>query len=656
MLPLRNKILFGYGIALFLIIVVLAWAVMNILKLGKASDAILRENYKSTLAAGNMLIALERQEKDAMLLPYRREEEIFPEGSPNYTVHNLGSDFHANESEFLQWLGRARDNVTIPGEELIVSAIDSSYTSFLAAVSELRTISRGSPNYALKSPRLVQRTSPGAYNLGSDDTPLRAVAYYRETLVPAYISVRDACIRLRAVNQDIMYRASSTARTVAVRAVVSTLLLGLATVLFGLIFSSVLSNVITRPIAHLMNAARKISEGNYDVRVSTHSSDELGLLAGEFNTMAGKLKSFHDLNIGSIIAEKNKSEAIIRSIDDGLLFTDTEHRIVDMNPAAARILGTTPLDAEGKHFLEIVRSEELFGYIKRAQETGLPVTPGEDRNVYVLDCGENRHYYQFSIMPVHAGSESVFGVLLLLRDVTRLKELDILKSQFVMTASHELRTPLTGALMSIDLLMESTADTLSEKERLLLTAARDELHRLRTLVNDILELSRIESGKIEMLFESVAVRGLVENAVAVLNPQAEEKGIELSFTIPEDLPPVKADPNKTVWVLTNLLSNALRHTHPGGFVRVSAEALGSQVHLSVRDNGTGIPYELQSRIFDKFVQVRDSRENGGSGLGLSIAREIVRAHGGTIWVDSAPGEGSTFTFTLPAAAAREKNT
>ena len=228
-----------------------------------------------------------------------------------------------------------------------------------------------------------------------------------------------------------------------------------------------------------------------------------------------------------------------------------------------------------------------------------------------------------------------------------LKELDRLKSEFVMMASHELRTPLTSIGMSIDLLREKATPKLNEKEQELLSVAYEESQRLRALVNDLLDLSRIEAGKIDMEFTSVPVRTLFEKAVSPLKTQAEERSIELSYSVPDTVPNVKADPGKIIWVLVNLIANALRYTDKGGHISLRAEKIGVFAHISVQDDGIGIPYEYQSRIFDKFVQVKGVRDEGGSGLGLAISREMVRAHGGAIWVESAPGKGSTFTFTIP---------
>jgi NtrC-family two-component system sensor histidine kinase KinB len=240
------------------------------------------------------------------------------------------------------------------------------------------------------------------------------------------------------------------------------------------------------------------------------------------------------------------------------------------------------------------------------------------------------------------------AVVLVLRDVTKLKQLDRLKSEFVMAASHELRTPLTSMGMSLDLLIENAKNKLNEKEQQLLWVAHEEVERLKALISNLLDLSKIESGKLELDMQLVSAQTLCQKAVAVMKLQADEKNIELSVKLPDGLPDVRADANRITWVLINLISNALRYTAGGGYIKVMVEQAGAQLHLSVRDNGAGIPYEFQSKIFDKFVQIKTDKTVGGSGLGLAISKEIVRAHGGTIWVESTPGKGSTFTFTLPA--------
>ena len=259
-------------------------------------------------------------------------------------------------------------------------------------------------------------------------------------------------------------------------------IIGIAAVGIGIAFSLFLSNLLVRPVQQMMQATQKISEGNYDVEVSIKSSDELGRLTEEFNSMAKKLKAFHSLNIEQMMAEKRKSESIIRSIDDGLVLIDADCKVTDMNPMAGSILQVDPEKVVSRHFLEVVKNEQLFNYIKQSIESGKPPRIEEKQKVLTVERDGGRRHFQFSLTPVHGRTGSLLGVVLLLRDVTRLAELDRLKSEFVMTASHELRTPLTSIGMSIDLLLESAPKKLNDKEQQLLSAAHEDLQRLKVLV------------------------------------------------------------------------------------------------------------------------------------------------------------------------------
>ena len=606
---LRKKIFIGYGITLCLMIVVFIWALIHLLDLGQASDAILRENYKSILAAENMVYAIERQDSATLLLFLGYEEQGWKQ-------------FRDHESLFFQWLARAKDNITIEGEERIVNTIEKEYSAYLHLISEMK------PAY--------------------QSNPQKSATFYHETILPSFNSVRDACIRLREINQDTMFKASERARHIARKAIWSMVIIGSAAVGIGLVFSLLLANFLFRPVRQMMEATKRLSEGDYNVEISVRSSDELGSLTKQFDIMAKRLRAYRDLNIEQIMAEKSKSEAIIRSIDDGIVVIDNELKVSNMNPTAAKALNLESDRMENRHFLEVIGNEQLFQYVKQSIETGQPPTIEERRNILTIKQGAKQNHYQFSITPVRGKTGSLLGVVLLLRDVTRLTELDRLKSEFVMTASHELRTPLTSIGMSIKLLLEGTMEKLTEKEGQLLVAAHEDLQRLKTLVNNLLDLSKIEAGKMEMEFESASVYALCQNAAAILKNQIDAKSAHFTLILPERLPNVKADTNKITWVLTNLISNALRYTGKEGSIRLSAELLGPYVHVSVSDNGPGIAYEAQPKIFDRFVQIKSDKILGGSGLGLTICKEIVRAHGGTIWVDSAPGKGSTFTFTLAA--------
>jgi len=605
---LRRKILLGYGMVLCLLLLVFAWAVHNLLRLGQASEAILSENYRSIIAAENMIDALERQDSGVLLYILGFEAE--------------GTEqFQENERKFLQWFSRAGDNITIEGEADIIARIDSAYAAYLRAFTQF----------------LQESAATGE----------RPAMQYHEVLLPAFMAVRVASAALRDLNQHTMYGASEAARTVSHAAIWSVTAVALLATGLALAFSHILSTRLVRPVQQMRTAAMQIAEGDYDVDVPAASSDELGQLADQFNVMASRLRAYRDLNVEQIVAEKRKSEAIIRSIDDGIIAVDQDLHILDINPVAARVLRIDPGEAKGRHFLEIVGNEHLFAYVKNTLSSGRPPEIAEKEAFLSMKRGAHETHYQYAVTPVYTPAGTMLGAILLLRDVTKLKELDRLKSEFVAMASHELKTPLTSIGMSIGLLQERITERLDERERALFDVARDDVERLQNLVRDLLDLSRIEAGKIELAFEAVPVSLLFEKAVQALRLQAEERAVALSFEVDDELD-VRADANKVTWVLTNLISNALRYTHAGGHIRLAAEQIGSKMHLSVADDGEGIPFEYQHKIFEKFVKGKNAK--GGSGLGLAISKEIVRAHGGSIWVDSIPGEGSTFTFTLPVVS------
>jgi NtrC-family two-component system sensor histidine kinase KinB len=608
-MKLRTKILGGYGILLVLMIVVWSWAVASLFLLGRASEAILRENFASILAAENMIDFIERQDSAILLLLLGYEEEG-------------RSQFRGNEVEFAGWLGRARDNITIEGEDNVIGAIDSGYRAYLAAYS-----------------RISQLLPAGQREAGE---------YYHETVLPQFQQVRDACLALREMNQQAMVEASARAHRTSVQTIVYMSGIGVVTGGLGLLFSIILSGILMRPLSSMSKATERIAEGNYEVSLEVKSKDELGQLARRILTMSHKLKAFHELNVGRLVQEKRKGEAILRSIGDGLIVVDEELRVTAINPEACRIIGRSLDEATGRHFFDLVRDEALFERVQQTAVNGTPPERRENQSVLRMEDEGEELFFRTTVTPVKSeGGETVQGVVVLMQDVTRFKELERLKSEFVLAASHELKTPLTGLAMSIALLEEETEGK-TPRERELLLAAREETERLRALVANLLDLSRIESGRIEMEIAPMAAAVIVERACSAFHTQTQAAGIELTKSIPDDLSPVLADPNKITWVLSNLLSNALRYTPKGGHIRMRADQGGDWLYLSVADDGAGIPVEYQSRIFEKFVQVKGDNQ-GGSGLGLAICKEIVKAHGGSIWVESSPGKGSTFTFTLKAA-------
>lgn len=607
---LKKKILMGYGVALTLMGLVVTWAILNLWSLGRTTDAILRDYYRSILAVENMQDALARQDSGILLMLMGEVERGV-------------NQYRENETFFLQWLDRAKESISVQGESEVIHSIEQQYQEYREHFSLL------------------------IENRERNQQPLPlTIQTYKETILPVFSRVKATCLELRNMNEKTMYSVSATAGKVASRAIWSTLAVAVIASIAALIFSLVFAEKLVLPLRRFVDAAQKISNGEYSVRLSVDTTDELGQLAVEFNRMTAQLRQYHIMNVHRIVAEKNRADAILASIEDGLVVFDTERRVTAINPAGCRILHVDYHEEDILHCEQILPDRTVSDIISETINSGTPPDLPDDRRITNIPGKGGIRHYLFSATPIGAGTQKLSGVVLLLRDITQLREVERLKNEFVMAASHELRTPLTSLGMGIDLLLEHAVQYLPDKEMELLSAAHDEVHRLKSMVHDLLDLAKIEAGKIDLEFERLPVATLFEHARSAFRGQVNMKHINLNIDETEHLPAVRADAGKIVWVLSNLVSNALRYVDEGGYIRLKACQEDSFVQISVEDNGSGIPLEHQARIFQKFVQF-NRHGQGRTGLGLAISKEIVRAHGGSIWVQSSPGMGSVFTFTIP---------
>lgn len=363
--------------------------------------------------------------------------------------------------------------------------------------------------------------------------------------------------------------------------------------------------------------------------------------------MTERLRHYQTLNIDQIIAEKTKSEVIVRSISDAIVVTDDESRVLLINRAAQDILNVNEADSIGRPIMECLQDQRLCSIIQNAaQQAGDPPEAGD---YTVRHPTGKESYYRLHLARMVSDAGRFLGVVTLMHDITPFKELDRMKSEFLATVSHEFRTPLTSISMSVDLLLEEILGVLTVRQRDLVESAREDCTRLTKLVRDLLDLSRLESGKMEMKREPVWIAAVIEQATQSLVLPFQEKGVTLDIEPIDEQITVVGDAERLSWVVSNLTGNALRHTDSGGRVTIRAAATEWDIRVCVSDTGRGIPPEHLRTIFDKFVQVRDSTVStpGSVGLGLAIAKEIVKAHGGDIWVESEVGKGSSFTFALP---------
>jgi NtrC-family two-component system sensor histidine kinase KinB len=602
---LRRRILVGYGLVLALLAVVIAAALVAFARLGRSSETIVRENYQSIRAADGMIDALERQDSGVLL---------YLLGGGDGAARQVTE----HQTAFDGWVARASANLTIPGEGDYVARIRQADTGYRRALDDVLT-----------------RPPPD---------PASARTTYRERLFPTFLRVREAASALRDLNQQTMAEAADRDRDASRTGVAALALLGGGALLFGLAFSILLSARLAAPVRRLEAAARRVATGDYDAEVQEDSEDELGRLAAAFNEMAAALRLYRALESERAVQAQRRSAAVVQAIEDGIVVVDARLGVLDLNPAAAAALGTSPGAARGRRLDEMAPAAPFLAAVSDAAAGRMPGS-AEAGFVSARD-----HEFEVVVTPMTGPSGAPLGALLLLRDVTALRQLDRMKSAFVATASHELRTPVTSLGMSVELLGERLGPRLDARERALLDAASEDVGRLRALVDDLLDLSRIEAGRLELAPEPVAPAALVEDAIAAFAVPAEAAGLSLAADVTPGLPLALADVGRIRRVLANLLSNAVRHTLPGGHLAVRALADGPDaVRFEVEDTGEGIAPEDQARIFERFVQVAGSRAAGGSGLGLTLAKELIEAHGGAIGVTSKPGEGSLFWFTLPAA-------
>lgn len=626
-LSLRTRLLLAWmplAVALAGLAILSIWSVHYQSQL---SQAILKDNYRSVLAAQRMKESIERIDSSTL---YRLT------GSPTQGEPDLARHRPRFESE----LQMEESNITEKGEEE-------------AAI----TLRNAWQNYQVLLDKNLSLTGEAAR------------LHYFQSLLPAFDAVRFAADEVLSLNQDAMLRRSEHATQLGKQ--IESVLIGVSLLILGLGWwiSSSLTTRIVRPVSVLSQTARRLGQGDLEVRAVLSGRDELGVLAQEFNAMADHLLQYRRSSLGQLLRAQLASQSAIDSIPDPVVIFDLEGHILNVNRAAERLLFIRA-NAEGQEamtkvplavkekllhvFRHVVRGEGA--YVPRGFDDAVPC-PSPEGERYLLPRAE----------PVYREQEGVVGATVILQDVTRLRRFDELKNDLVATVAHEFRTPLTSLRMAIHLCLEELAGPLTEKQTELMDSAREDCERLQRIVDDLLDLARMQSGKMELHPITEAPEVLVERALEQWSAAAMARQIELTTEVAPFLPEVLVDEERIAIVFANLISNAIRHTPAGGRIRVSA-ALSADfpgmVRFEVKDTGEGIPSALQAAVFERFQQ-GDGARVGKVGLGLSICREIVRAHRGPeptrsvegkltsartqgeIGLISAEGEGACFWFVLP---------
>jgi len=408
--------------------------------------------------------------------------------------------------------------------------------------------------------------------------------------------------------------------------------------LLSLVLSVIVSSVVTRPVSRISSAARSIAEGDLSARAIVSSDDEIGDLAKTMNYMAGEIRSKMD----RIASGEAKLETVLSGMVEGVILTDEKGAILMANPSARKMffIDTAP---EGRTPIEVVRKSSVQEITDRILREGHKTAVEEIQ----LSRPDERSVKVSAAAVMKEGEIS--GALLVFHDITELRRLERVRQDFVANVSHELRTPLSSIKGYSETLLDAGVKDAKDQKEFLGIIYR-ESDRLAKLIDDILDLSKIESGKMAMVFLPLDLRPVVKRVCSILENQAAAKSLGISADIPEGLPHLLADEGRLSQVILNLLDNAVKYTPEKGSIRISAAQDGGFVRVDVSDTGAGIPEEDIQRIFERFYRVDKarSRELGGTGLGLSIVKHIVQAHGGQVSVKSAPGKGSVFSFTIPS--------
>lgn len=621
-MSLRTKLLLGYLVFVAALIVLGGWSAWRLREMGGVSRRIIAHNYDSVIAAQEMKESLERQDSAALFALLGVTERA-------RQVRRYREQFDAN-------LAKAASNITEVGE-----------TEAIAAIRRDRNIYYSFYNDCFHELNLA--VEPSA-NLEADDVSRKrneaaASAIYFGKVEPLFNKLRDDCDHLLQLNQGAMLAKSEAAVGVARRWFYFTLLFAGLLVGAGLALALILSNRIVKPLRQLTVTTAKIAGGDLNAKVVVTSHDEVGVLAAEYNRMAERIRQLRSSDMGQLKIAQQTTEAAIDSLYDPVIVTDADGAVTKLNPAAEEIFGSQ-VENTGRHVGEMARDTLIAGAVAEALRSQQPVAGEGAASVLPLSVAGSERSFRLRTTPMRDNEQNLLGAVTLLEDITHLREIDRLKSEFIATASHELRTPVTSVQMGIHLLLEGAVGELSSRQAEVLAACREDCERLDRLMHDLLDLSKIEAGESTPKLAIARIQDVIAKSADNLRPQVEARGLTLQVDMPPDLPLVMVDRLQIERVLSNLVSNALQHTAHGQ-IEIRAEQRNQHVVVSVSDTGSGIAPEYLPRIFDKFIQVPGTQ--GGAGLGLAISKSIIEAHGGQISAQSRLGQGSMFSFSLPVA-------
>jgi two-component system, NtrC family, sensor histidine kinase KinB len=590
-------------LVLALVLVGVASAVVTKV-LARQPGTIWKDNYRSVIAAERMKESIERMYDRALF-------KLLGQPAETTRLSDQSTQF---EREFE---AEAR-NITEKGEAEAVQRLRHTWLEFQASLAALEHDSE--PQQKTADLARVTRAFDGVKRAVDDVLDIN----------------QDAVVLKGRRTED---RAARFERLLMIAVVLASVL--------GLLASVSLTGRLLRPLGIVSAAVRRFGQGDVQARAQVKGEDDIAQLAQEFNTMADHLERYRKSSLGELLQAQQATQAAIDSLPDPVLMLGAAGNLEGTNDAARSVLGIDP-EETGSASLDKI-SPNVRALIDRLRTHVMggrgAYQPKGFEDALRINLAHGEAIYLPRATPIYGESGSVTGSALVFQDVTRLFRFDELKNNLVATVAHEFRTPLTSLRMAIHLCTEEAVGPLTPKQADLLFSAREDCERLQGIVDDLLNLSRIESGHIDLQKRRVTPQSLLDTAVDVHKAAAESQQVTIRAEAYPGLPEVFADPDRLQLVFANLVTNAIRYSPKGGEIVVRALPAQEQVRFEIVDHGCGIPLEHQAALFDKFFRVPGSPA-GGAGLGLFIARGIVQAHDGKIGVDSQPGQGSTFWFVI----------
>jgi PAS domain S-box-containing protein len=608
-MKLRTKLLLGYTGFILALGLLGAWSARTLSQMSAVSGRIISENYDSVVAAQDMKESLERQDSAAVFELLGQHDRARSQAAEHRQRFDGAFD-------------KAAHNITEVGEPEVIDSIRRDRDAYYRLYDEFLNAQASS---------------------ASGDR----IATYFSVLEPQFNTVRADCDRLLRLNQEAMRHKADAASATAREWYFITLALAVVLMVVGIVVEFSLSGAILKPVLQLTDATTRVAGGDLDAAVPVQSNDEIGALASGFNRMAERIRELRRSDLGQLLVAQQTTEAAIDSLYDPVVITDSQGRVTRVNAAAERLFGPRA-ELVGRPIDRVTREGRIVEAVTDVLRSKQAVASESAEELLPWAVDGARRAFRIRSTPMRDADDRLVGAVTLLEDITHLSEISRLKSEFVAAASHELRTPLTSVQMGIHLLLEGVGGPLTDREQEILSVCRDDTARLDRLMRELLDLSKIESGDLALKRLPVRPSAIAREAVDSLRLQVEARGLQLNVDAPPDLPAVSADRSQLERVIVNLVTNASRATPSGGSITVAAERRGDSVAFSVTDTGKGIPRDYLPRIFEPFVQVPGATA-GKAGLGLTISRRIVEAHGGQLTAQSEVGRGSTFTFTIPIA-------